>query len=184
NALSRSKRPNLGTHIAILAAIMTPFVCLPYLLMRRRLSSVARSISELELTIRQSRRESSLTTSKLIVANDNQRKSVDQALKDINRLSTAQARSLAESRAVVDDALVKQLGVLAQIQTHNRDTAAILRSLGVSLADIASFVQKLQLEHGYQTKSGSSEEVDALRMVALRLQTLPELADTRAVSLP
>ncbi len=59
----------------------------------------------------------------------------------------------------------------------------ILRSLGVSLADIASFVQKLQLEHGYQTKSGTSEEVDALRMVALRLQTLPELADTRAVSL-
>ncbi|KAG9219242.1 hypothetical protein CCMSSC00406_0001652 [Pleurotus cornucopiae] len=182
NALSRTKRPTLGTHIAILAAFMTPFVCVPYLLMRRRLTSMARTVSELELTIRQLRRESSLTTSQLIAARDSQQKSIDQALKDINGLSTAQTRSSARSRAVVDDALIKQLGVLTQIQTHNRDTATILRSLGVSLADIASFIQKLQLEHGYQTKSGTSEEVDALRMVALRLQTLPELADTRASS--
>lgn len=125
NALSRTKRPTLGTHIAILAAFMTPFVCVPYLLMRRRLTSMARTVSELELTIRQLRRESSLTTSQLIAARDSQQKSIDQALKDINGLSTAQTRSSARSRAVVDDALVKQLGVLTQIQTHNRSVHGV-----------------------------------------------------------
>lgn len=113
------KRPTLGIHIAILAAFMTPFVCVPYLLIRRRLFSMARTVSDLELTIRQLRRESSLTTSQLIAARDNQQESIDQALKDINGLS-AQARSLAKSRTIVDDAIAKQLGVLTQIQTHNR----------------------------------------------------------------
>lgn len=86
---------------------------------------MARTVSELELTIRQLRRESSLTTSQLIAARDSQQKSIDQALKDINGLSTAQTRSSARSRAVVDDALVKQLGVLTQIQTHNRSVHGV-----------------------------------------------------------
>ena len=56
-----------------------------------------------------------------------------------------------------------------------------MRELGLSLADIASFIHEIQLKHGYAYGTMDQMKIDTLRATALRLQRLSTGAQAEQV---
>lgn len=55
-----------------------------------------------------------------------------------------------------------------------RTQAATLRALGTSIADVAAFIHQVELEMGLQSHGKDQHGVERMRLLALRMQNLPQ----------
>lgn len=65
---------------------------------------------------------------------------------------------------------VWMIGVYRPIRTQG----AALRALGRSLADVAGFMHEVELEMGLKAQGGDKRGVERLRLLALRMEHLPQ----------
>lgn len=53
---------------------------------------------------------------------------------------------------------------------HSKSQAELLKDLGMSLADIAAFMQEVEIRHGFVPKKDDGRGIERIRQMALRLQ--------------
>jgi len=69
---------------------------------------------------------------------------------------------------------IEALGTFTQLQTSR------LRELGTSLADIAAFMQEIELQQGFITSKFDGRGIERLRFLALQFEALGETVDNAA----
>lgn len=67
---------------------------------------------------------------------------------------------------------------------YGRSQLARLRELGPSLADVATFMQEMDIQQGYTTQKQDGRGIERLRRVALELEGLSKKTNGTTVCLP
>jgi len=62
------------------------------------------------------------------------------------------------------------------ILTYNSEQSVTLSELGVSLADVAAFMQEIELGQGLTTKRRDQRGIERLRSVALKMRDLSQVS--------
>ncbi|PBK72812.1 hypothetical protein ARMSODRAFT_701051 [Armillaria solidipes] len=167
------RSPSLVGRFAILTAFIVPITFVPYLLMRGHVSSLRRQILELEKSNRVMRRELTLESS--LHSEEHKRlRGLVQGIKE--ELAVLQAVSQERDAKHVkegEDVRSELQSLLEAVRGSRSSQSATSKALGTSLADIAAFMQELELVMGLQgTINGGhlhEERVDRLRQLAFQL---------------
>ncbi|KAK0206319.1 hypothetical protein DFS33DRAFT_1313916 [Desarmillaria ectypa] len=173
NESSRGSLSSVVCRFAILTAFIVPITFIPYLLTRGHVSSLRRQILELEKSNRVMRRELSLESS--LHSEEHRRlRGLVQGIK--GELGVLQAVSQERDTKHVKEGkgVRSELQSLIEVVRDSRSTQSTTsKALGTSLADIAAFMQELELVMGLQgTVNGGhlhEERVDRLRQLAFQL---------------
>ncbi|KAG7448999.1 uncharacterized protein BT62DRAFT_656602 [Guyanagaster necrorhizus] len=173
SSASRGSPSSLVGRFAILTAFIVPMTFIPYLLTRGHVSSLRRQILELEKCNRVMRRELSLESS--LHSEEHRRlRGLVQGIKE--ELGVLQDVSLEKDAKHVKEGEEVRSGLqslLEEVRDSRSTQSATSKALGTSLADIAAFMQELELVMGLQgTVNGGhvhEERVDRLRQLAFRL---------------
>ncbi|KAL1735754.1 hypothetical protein EV714DRAFT_243008 [Schizophyllum commune] len=171
------------THFAVAAAILLPVACIPYFVYRRRIRSLELQLQRLNDTlltlqddatgyIRQQASASSRAHARSTAA-------IQNLTKDLSSLRIQMNEDICANTERSENTAKDMDQVLAALRLH----ASLLRSLGVSLADVANFMHDQELRLGLNT-SQSPLEVDKLRHIAVRLRELKDAASPKATDKP
>ncbi|KAK0191184.1 hypothetical protein F5146DRAFT_587824 [Armillaria mellea] len=168
NENSRSPSSLVG-RFAILTAVIVPITFIPYLLTRGHVSSLRRQILELEKSNRVMRRELSLESS--LHSEEHKRlRGLVQGIKEELGVLQAVSKEKDAKHVTEGENVRSELQSLLEAVRGSRVTS---KALGTSLADIAAFMQELELVMGLQgTVNGGhlhEERVDRLRQLAFQL---------------
>ncbi|KAI4518896.1 hypothetical protein K525DRAFT_259090 [Schizophyllum commune Loenen D] len=175
DGFSIGRRYPATTHFAVAAAILLPVACIPYFVYRRRIRSLELQLQRLNDTlltlqddatgyIRQQASASSRAHARSTAA-------IQNLSKDVSSLRIQMNEDICANMERSDNTAKDMDQVLAALRLH----ASLLRSLGVSLADVANFMHDQELRLGLNT-SQSPLEVDKLRHIAVRLRELKDVA--------
>ncbi|KAK0468122.1 uncharacterized protein EV420DRAFT_1502986 [Desarmillaria tabescens] len=173
NESSRGSVSSLVGRFAVLTAFIVPITFIPYLLTRGHVSSLRRQILELEKSNRVMRRELSLESSLHSEEHKRLRGLVQGIREELGVLqATSQERDARYGEE--SEGVRSELQSLLEAVRDSRSTqSATSKALGTSLADVAAFMQELELVMGLQgTVNGGhlhEERVDRLRQLAFRL---------------
>ncbi|KAL1693870.1 hypothetical protein GGG16DRAFT_88237 [Schizophyllum commune] len=171
------------THFAVAAALLLPVACIPYFVYRRRIRSLELQLQRLNDTlltlqddatgyIRQQASASARAHARSTAA-------IQNLSKDLSSLRIQMNEDICANMERSDNTAKDIDQVLAALRLH----ASLLRSLGVSLADVANFMHDQELRLGLNT-SQSPLEVDKLRHIAVRLRELKDTALPKATDKP
>ncbi|KAL1706703.1 hypothetical protein EV121DRAFT_256998 [Schizophyllum commune] len=183
DGLSIDRRYPATTHFAVAAAILLPVACIPYFVYRRRIRLLELQLQRLNDTlltlqddatgyIRQQASASSRAHARSTAA-------IQNLSKDLSSLRIQMNEDICANMERSDNTAKDMDQVLAALRLH----ASLLRSLGVSLADVANFMHDQELRLGLNT-SQSPLEVDKLRHIAVRLRELKDTALPKATDKP
>jgi len=67
------------------------------------------------------------------------------------------------------------LQAIARSNEQTKTQMSAMRDIGTSLADVAAFMQEVELQHGYTPRKGDGGGVERIRHLAKHLQELPTL---------
>ncbi|KAF9221933.1 hypothetical protein BS17DRAFT_784182 [Gyrodon lividus] len=167
------RRPAITTFV-ILAAFLTPFAVVPYVLTQRRISRLSHQLDQLlasntalQKTVSRSTHEAALRKEELSRATsllENSKKENQLLRRDI---SQTQAQHEAFQRATRTE-----LQTLLAERKLSRERLDLLPQLGLSLADVAAFMHEVELHQGLPSSAMDNHGVEKLRMLALKLQIL------------
>ncbi|KAJ4472222.1 hypothetical protein J3R30DRAFT_1055019 [Lentinula aciculospora] len=181
------------TFIGGLTAVILPITLVPYVFARRRLSALQRRFNELESLTRNLQRElhaAAVATTRTSTTADIERrrmnallKEVKQEAKEANSITSSLELKLKENdeRELLKDsdsrAMQSELQYLLEEAKITRTQGDAVRSLGLSLADIAAFMHEVELwmpqVDGARRSPSDKSRVEQLRLSALMLQNLP-----------
>ncbi|KAL1667560.1 hypothetical protein GGF50DRAFT_97893 [Schizophyllum commune] len=183
DGFSIGRRYPATTHFAVAAAILLPVACIPYFVYRRRIRSLELQLQRLNDTlltlqddatgyIRQQASASSRAHARSTAA-------IQNLTKDLSSLRIQMNEDICANMDRSENTAKNMDQVLAALRLH----ASLLRSLGVSLADVANFMHDQELRLGLNA-SQSPLEVDKLRHIAVRLRELKDAALPKATDKP
>ncbi|KAJ3840770.1 hypothetical protein F5878DRAFT_496715, partial [Lentinula raphanica] len=182
-----------STHLTFLGgltAVILPITLVPYLFARRRLVSLQRQLNELESTTKNLQRELQATsvavTRAQMTADVERRKTrasahelreeIIDGQREIGTLMT-KMRWIEERESQKDEerrAVKSELQYLLEDAKVTRIQGDAIRSMGLSLADIAAFMHEVELwmpqVEGANLTSNDKSRVEQLRLAALMLQ--------------
>ncbi|KAF8974635.1 hypothetical protein BDZ97DRAFT_39766 [Flammula alnicola] len=163
-------------HAAFISAFLVPIALLPYLAARRHITSLRRKVELLKKDVRRLRNDLDLAISDQRSTSSELRllqTTVLNASKGSNELRDRFNRREAD-RIASNESMRADLKKLLDDRQQSRTQAATLRALGMSLADVAAFMQEVELEFGMGTSQPRKDQrgIERLRLLALRMQIL------------
>jgi hypothetical protein len=182
------------THLAVLTAFILPITVLPYVLTRRRLSSLHRQIDSMGTTMKILQQDLSRATSVVATHKEDTRRMkallhrmMQEADQSRLRANKREAEQAASGETVRSDLrmLLNERQHTRLVQYHigngpdhryifsRRTQGATLRSLGTSLADVAAFMHEVELEMGMVSQGTDQRGVNRLRLLAFRMTSPP-----------
>ncbi|KJA24542.1 hypothetical protein HYPSUDRAFT_38585 [Hypholoma sublateritium FD-334 SS-4] len=169
-------------HATIITAFLLPIVALPYLAARRQIVPLHRKLEILEKDVHSIRNGLAIavsnqrsTTSEL----HNLQTAVNVTLKKSNELRNRANFRAEAKRAALNRSLSDLHGLLNGARQSSDAQTTTLHALGMSLAEVAAFMQEIERNLGLET-SGSSQDqrgIERLRLLALRMQSLPHTSN-------
>ncbi|CAA7260212.1 unnamed protein product [Cyclocybe aegerita] len=164
-------------HAVVFSAVLAPIVLLPYLGARRKIGALHRTLGRLEKEITKLRCELKLTASAHEATSAEFRRLQDLARGTATELGEARKKAAKREaeQLVVDKAMQSDIQKLLTDTQHSRTQAASLRALGTSLADIAAFMEEVELDFGMGVRRRDQRGIERLRLLALRMQSLSQL---------
>ncbi|TRM68332.1 hypothetical protein BD626DRAFT_481415 [Schizophyllum amplum] len=169
------------THFAVASAILLPVACIPYFVYRRRIRSLEQQVRRLNATllnlqddmtgyVRQQAASSQRVHAQTASSFQTLSRDLDSLRLQMNEdVSVNMERSHGAARDADQ--------IIAALQVH----ASLIRSLGVSVADIANFMHDQELRLGLSAPGGSLK-LDELRRVAVRMRELKDPAFAKTAS--
>ncbi|KDR83399.1 hypothetical protein GALMADRAFT_235503 [Galerina marginata CBS 339.88] len=171
-------------HVAVVSAFVLPIAGLPYLAARRHVIALRRQVLSLKEDARCLRNELDIALSHQASTRSDvrhlQATTLDVSL-DLKVLREQINRRDAD-RLISDKTTRTDLRKVLEEIRHSRTEAATLRTLGMSLADIAAFMQEIELEFGLETGRGKERGIQRLRLLALRMQAVKSSSTTEGVN--
>jgi len=171
--------PTLGTRLIIFSALVLPSALIPLLVLRRSVNGLHRKIDKLWEATRGLHHQFRAVASELSIRREQHQKL--QAMITETRAGLAQLRGEAQrmrtDRTNKDERLRKQLEDLVasnQIQTSR------LRELGTSLADVAAFMQEIELQQGFITPRLDGGGIERLRFLAMQFEEMGRVKTGKA----
>ncbi|KAF8219655.1 hypothetical protein L208DRAFT_819926 [Tricholoma matsutake] len=163
------------THFAVLTAFILPVTLLPYLLSRRRLSSLQKQVDRMGASVRILQQDLGQASSEVAICNEENRRMramLHQMMQEADQLRLKAKQNDAE-RLAFDEAIRSDLQILLNERQESRAQAVTLRALGTSLADVAAFMHEVELEIGMLSQGTDRRGVDRLRLLAFRMAGFP-----------
>ncbi|TDL29452.1 hypothetical protein BD410DRAFT_22819 [Rickenella mellea] len=140
--------------LVVFTAILVPITFLPYLLIRRQLTRLTNTVTELRALTMNIRHDQKANVSETV-----------------RSLGSQVTQSLARVKSQTEDAVAR----ISALEKQKRDTCHSLQDVGTSLADIAAFIHEVEVRQGYPMEKGG-RGVERIRNVALRLKEWPPKA--------
>jgi len=163
--------PTLGTRLIIFSALVLPSALIPLLVLRRSVNGLHRKVDELREATRGLHHEFKAVTSELSVRREQHQQL--QAMITETREGLAQLRGEAQrmrtERANQDERLRNQL---QELVASNQNQISRLRELGTSLADVAAFMQEIELQQGFITPRLDGGGIERLRFLAMQFEEM------------
>jgi len=201
--LIRSRSPTSPIiHLAVLSSV----IVLPYLLVRRQLVSLRRTVSEMGMANSMMRRDMKVMHSEVSVRQHEHQtvlqlvRATKDSLDELKRLTEQRDAALkqVEDRLEREMKDTKQKLETLEVDVVERDRArqdaekahhaelkallyenqwskahlSALKDLGTSLADVAAFMQEVELKEGYTTRKDDGRGIERIRQLALKLNSL------------
>ncbi|EKM59050.1 uncharacterized protein PHACADRAFT_249225 [Phanerochaete carnosa HHB-10118-sp] len=162
------------THFAIFTGVLAPVALFPYLAVRRHLISLHRKVSEVSQTnaalqrdLKAALLESSIRREehdRLVTALSEVRREFDRFRAEQSAKELQRARGEERTRSQIDE--------LAAEHKRTRVNLATLRDLSPSLADIAAFMQEVEVQQGYVSRKNDGRGIERIRQFAYRLGSI------------
>ncbi|TFK43209.1 hypothetical protein BDQ12DRAFT_674585 [Crucibulum laeve] len=166
------------THFAVFSAFVLPMVVLPYLLARRRISALNRRLEQMNAEIKLLHNDMNRALSELAGSKDEHRKIrviIHELLQETDELRVQGEKANLKRNAIDQAARSDLQRLLEKTQYTTWSHASILRALGPSLADVATFMYRIELEMGLTQKDLNNKQgVEHLRTLALKMQQLDD----------
>jgi len=161
--------PTLGTRLVIFSALILPSAVIPLLILRRSVSGLHRKVDELKGATSSLHREFRSAMLELSVRREQHeqlRAMIAETREDLAHLRGETQRAQT-ARASGHEQTRNQIQELA---TSNRTQISRLRELGTSLADVAAFMQEIELQQGFFTPKVDGRGIERLRFLAMQLE--------------
>jgi hypothetical protein len=156
-------------HAAVLSAFVLPIAFLPYWAARRHIFALRQRVERLEIGVQLLRKELYITSSAQTWTKDELcriQSTVQNAIKESHGWQAHVDRREA-NRIASDEKVQTELRRLLQ-EAHDNQ-AATLRGVGISLADIAAFIEEVELDFGMENQGKDRRGVERMRSLALNL---------------
>ncbi|GJE83994.1 hypothetical protein PsYK624_000680 [Phanerochaete sordida] len=162
------------THFAIFTGILAPVALFPYLAVRRHLISLHRKVSEVSQTnaaLQRDLKAALLESSIRREEHDRLAAALSEVRRDFDGFRAEQAaREL--QRARDEERTRAQLEELAAQNERTRTNLTTLRDLSPTLADIAAFMQEVELQQGFVTRKNDGRGIERIRQFAYKLGSI------------
>jgi len=168
---SKRSGPTLGTPLIILSALVLPSALIPLLVLRRSVNSLHRKIDELSGATRGLHHEFKSVMLELSVRKEQheQLRVMITEMRDGHARLRRKTQRMRTAGASADEHTRAQLQELA---ASNGAQISRLRELGTSLADVAAFMQEIELHQGFFTPGFDGRGIERLRFLAMQLEGL------------
>ncbi|KAF9485431.1 hypothetical protein BDN70DRAFT_871487 [Pholiota conissans] len=162
-------------HAAFISTFILPIAFIPYFLARRQLVFIRHRADVLEKDMQRLKNDLRATISNQRLSNSDLRHlktTLHENLKGSAVLRHQINRQEAD-RISSSHEIQKELRKLVNDARHSRSQLDMLYPLGKSLADIAAFMQELEMRIGLQPSDSSKDQrgIERLRLLALRLHS-------------
>ncbi|KAF8803832.1 hypothetical protein BYT27DRAFT_6721134 [Phlegmacium glaucopus] len=161
-------------HVAVASAFVLPIAFLPYWAARRQIFALCQRVERLEMGAKHLRESLDITSSTQTWTNGELRRihsRIQKAIKESHDWQAHVDRQKA-NRIASDETIQTELHRLLQETQQSRDIqTTTLRALGVSLADIAAFIQEVELDFGMLSQGKDRRGVERMRSLALKMTT-------------
>ncbi|KAN0126603.1 hypothetical protein V8E52_000243 [Russula decolorans] len=163
--------PTFGTRLIILSALVLPSALIPLLVLRRSVNNLHRNVDELRVATRDLHHEFKSVMLKLSV----RRKQHEQLQAMIAETRDGLKQLHGETyrrrrvRAREDE---RMQGRVQGLEASNQAQILHLRELGTSLADVAAFMQEMELQQGFFTPRFDGKGIERLRFLAMQFEGL------------
>jgi hypothetical protein len=187
--------PTLGTRLIIFSALVLPSALIPLLVLRRSVNNLHRKIDELRGATRGLHHEFKSVMLELSVRREQHEQLQAMVVKardgithlrgETHRLRRARARENEQMQGQVQELIAfnqyvnDYSGTLGDLTytvhcctLQYRAQISRLRELGTSLADVAAFMQEMELQQGFFTPKFDGRGIERLRFLAMQFEGL------------
>ncbi|KIP10584.1 hypothetical protein PHLGIDRAFT_125451 [Phlebiopsis gigantea 11061_1 CR5-6] len=162
------------THVAIFSSILTPIALLPYLAVRRHLLSLHRKVSEVGTANAALQRDLKAALLESSIRRDEHERltsTMGEFRRELERLRAEQsARAL--QRARTEERTRADINEVLEENKRMRARLAGLRDLSPTLADIAAFMQEVEVQGGFAWRKNDGRGIERIRQFAYKLQNM------------
>ncbi|EIM88497.1 uncharacterized protein STEHIDRAFT_120660 [Stereum hirsutum FP-91666 SS1] len=164
---------SVGARLAVFTALALPVTLLPFITLRRQLLSLHRKTDEIRAATNVLQRELKGTLVELSVKKEEHLR-MKEMLEEARQKLEATRRDthrLQLSRLADEKEYQRRLQEIMESTSFTQSQLAHLRELGPSLADIAAFMQEVEIQQGYTSpRKQDGRGIERLRRVALQLE--------------
>ncbi|KAI9508654.1 hypothetical protein F5148DRAFT_1193953 [Russula earlei] len=164
--MDKPSGPTLGTRLIIFSALVLPSALIPLLVLRRSVNSLHRKIDELSGATRDLRHEFKSIMLELSVRREQHERlqaMISETREGLEELR-GKTQRMGRERARAD---VRTWDQVQELVSSDQTQISRLRQLGTSLADIAAFMQEIQLRF---TPGIDERGIERLRFLAMQFE--------------
>ncbi|KAF8491417.1 hypothetical protein JB92DRAFT_3128362 [Gautieria morchelliformis] len=191
-------------HVLVFGSLLVPFICIPYIPIRRHLLLLRRSIHALSdntalvqhelsntLLNTQLRKEETLkladqlhalrvkfdATSKRVAECENARLISERDMAERLRAASDRAADADAARLKSEEALRRQIDILRRRANMERRVLIpyeVLQDVCTSLGDTAAFIEEVEIQLGWSHSIPRDRGIDRMRQLALRLHAMAQ----------
>jgi len=161
--------PTLGTRLIIFSALALPSALIPLLVLRRSVTNLHRKIDELRGATRDLHHEFKSVMLESTVRrrhHEQLQAMIVETREGLTRLRGQTYRSN-RARARKDE---RMQGHVQELIASDQAQISRLRELGTSLADVAAFMQEMELQQGLFTPRFDGRGIERLRFLAMQFE--------------
>jgi len=166
--------PTLGTRLIIFSALVIPSALIPLLVLRRSVNSLHRKVDELKGATRDLHHEFKSVMLDLSVRREQHERLQAMIVKTRNNLTHLRGETYQrrKARAREDE---RMQGQVQELVASNQCQISRLRELGTSLADVAAFMQEMELQQGFFTPRFDGGGIERLRFLAMQFEGMGKI---------
>ncbi|KAI9447765.1 hypothetical protein H4582DRAFT_1801869 [Lactarius indigo] len=175
----RTFGPTPGTRLVIFAALLLPSALVPLFVLRRSVNQLHRKIDELKGATNNLHQEFKTVMLELSI----RRKQHGQlrAMIGDTRVGLANLRKETQRTQAMRTNWEHQTREQIQgLVASNRIQTSRLRELGTSLADVAAFMQEVELQQGFFSPRIDGKGIERLRFLAMQFERMGKTKDNSA----
>ncbi|KAH9062220.1 hypothetical protein EDB87DRAFT_1559536 [Lactarius vividus] len=172
----RTSGPTPGTRLLIFTALLLPSALVPLFVLRRSVNQLHGKIDELKGATNSLHQEFKTVMLELSIRREQHeqlRAMITETREGLANLRGETQRTQA-MRANWDQQTREQIQGLV---TSNRIQTSRLRELGTSLADVAAFMQEIELQQGFFSPRVDGRGIERLRFLAMQFERMDKTKD-------
>ncbi|KAH8105821.1 hypothetical protein BXZ70DRAFT_395368 [Cristinia sonorae] len=179
--------PSRLTSVLILTAILTPLALVPYIAVRRHLLRLQTQLSKMDETRMTLRRDLKAALAmrkeeqeKVMGMIESVRKEVEVVRKEVEdtREDVGHVDRDVESLEGDVDEIRIDMRELVEENQRVKLQLSTLKELGQGLADVAAFMEEVEIHHGLAVKPNDGRGIDRIRKLAYKFEGLKMQANT------